>query len=95
MSAIDRPASAAAIRPFAFEATEAELDNLRGTSIYPVAISNDYEVWSAFDNHHWPALYFVDSARVIRDHHFVEGRCKQSEHVIPQVLGIERESVPA
>ena len=28
---------------------------------YPVAIDNDYAVWSAFDNHYWPALYFVDA----------------------------------
>ena len=28
---------------------------------YPVAVDNDYEVWSAFDNHYWPALYFVDA----------------------------------
>jgi thiol-disulfide isomerase/thioredoxin len=28
---------------------------------YPVAVDNDYEVWRAFDNHYWPALYFVDA----------------------------------
>jgi Thioredoxin like C-terminal domain/AhpC/TSA family len=28
---------------------------------YPVAIDNDYGVWRAFDNHYWPALYFVDA----------------------------------
>ena len=27
---------------------------------YPVAVDNDYGIWSAFDNHYWPALYFVD-----------------------------------
>jgi thiol-disulfide isomerase/thioredoxin len=27
---------------------------------YPVAVDNDYGVWSAFANHYWPALYFVD-----------------------------------
>ena len=30
---------------------------------YPVAVDNDYEVWSAFANHAWPALYFVDRGR--------------------------------
>src|SRR6201984_1241949 len=24
---------------------------------YPVSLDNDYAVWSAFDNHYWPALY--------------------------------------
>ena len=36
---------------------------------YPVALDNGYDVWSAFDNHYWPALYFVDADGVIRDHH--------------------------
>src|SRR4051794_9338994 len=41
---------------------------------YRVAQENDYAVWSAFANHHWPALYFVDADGVIRDKHFGEGR---------------------
>jgi len=60
---------------------------------YPVAVDNDYEIWSAFDNHYWPALYFVDADGVIRDHHFGEGRYEQSERVIQQLLGVERELV--
>ena len=46
---------------------------------YPVAVDNDYAVWRAFDNHYWPALYFVDADGIIRDHHFGEGRYEQSE----------------
>jgi thiol-disulfide isomerase/thioredoxin len=61
---------------------------------YPVAGDNDYEVWSAFDNHYWPALYFVDTDCIIRDHHFGEGRYEQSERVIQELLGVERELVP-
>ncbi|GAB3958551.1 redoxin domain-containing protein [Micromonospora vulcania] len=61
---------------------------------YPVAIDTDYGVWSAFDNHYWPALYFVDRDGVIRDQHFGEGRYEKSERVIQQLLGIEREPVP-
>ena len=30
---------------------------------YPVAVDNDYEIWSAFANHYWPALYFADRRR--------------------------------
>jgi thiol-disulfide isomerase/thioredoxin len=29
---------------------------------YPVPVDNDYEIWEAFDNHYWPALYFVDAS---------------------------------
>jgi hypothetical protein len=60
---------------------------------YPVAIDNNYEIWGAFENHYWPALYFVDSAGIIRDQHFGEGRYEQSERVIQELLGVERELV--
>jgi thiol-disulfide isomerase/thioredoxin len=53
---------------------------------YPVAIDNDYEVWSAFDNHYWPALYFVDAQGQIRHHRFGEGDYQQSEMVLQQLL---------
>jgi thiol-disulfide isomerase/thioredoxin len=62
---------------------------------YPVAADNDYEIWSAFDNHYWPALYFVDAEGIIRDHHFGEGRFEESERVIQRLLGVERELVSA
>jgi thiol-disulfide isomerase/thioredoxin len=60
---------------------------------YPVAQDNDYAIWSAFANHYWPALYFVDKDGVIRDQHFGEGRYEQSERVIQELLGVERELV--
>jgi thiol-disulfide isomerase/thioredoxin len=60
---------------------------------YPVALDNDYAVWDAFDNHYWPALYFVDREGVIRDQHFGEGRYEGSERAIQRLLGIERELV--
>jgi hypothetical protein len=59
----------------------------------PVCVDNNYEVWSAFDNHYWPALYFVDAEGKIRDQHFGEGRYEQSERVIQRLLGVERELV--
>jgi thiol-disulfide isomerase/thioredoxin len=60
---------------------------------YPVAVDNDYEIWSAFDNHYWPALYFIDKEGIIRDEQFGEGRYEQSERVIQQLLGVERDVV--
>ena len=60
---------------------------------YPVAADNDYAIWSAFTNNYWPALYFVDADGVIRDEHFGEGRYEQSERVIQELLGVERELV--
>jgi hypothetical protein len=58
---------------------------------YPVAVDSEYEIWKAFDNHYWPALYFVDRDGIIRDHHFGEGGHDQSERVIQRLLGVERE----
>jgi hypothetical protein len=60
---------------------------------YPVALDDDYEIWSAFDNHYWPALYFVDIDGIISDQHFGEGRYEQSERWIQRLLGVEREFV--
>ena len=60
---------------------------------YPVAVDSDYEVWSAFANRYWPALYFADAEGLIRDQHFGEGRYEQSERVIQGLLGVERELV--
>ena len=77
---------------------EHEIDRVRQAAKeraidYPVALDNDYEIWRAFDNHYWPALYFVDADGIIRDQHFGEGRYEQSERVIQRLLGIEREPV--
>jgi thiol-disulfide isomerase/thioredoxin len=78
---------------------EHEIDRVRLATAergidYPVAADNDYAVWRAFDNHYWPALYFVDREGVIRDHHFGEGRYAQSEREIQRLLGIDRDPVP-
>jgi thiol-disulfide isomerase/thioredoxin len=53
---------------------------------YPVATDNDYEMWRAFGNHFWPALYFADGQGRIRHHHFGEGEYQQSEMVLQQLL---------
>jgi thiol-disulfide isomerase/thioredoxin len=60
---------------------------------YPIAIDNDYGVWRAFDNRYWPALYFIDTAGIIRDHHVGEGRYEHSERVIQRLLGVKRKLV--
>ena len=77
---------------------EHDVDRVRGATEvraidYPVAVDSNYAIWSAFANHYWPALYFVDGDGLIRDHHFGEGRYEQSERVIQSLLGIERELV--
>jgi thiol-disulfide isomerase/thioredoxin len=53
---------------------------------YPIAIDSDYAIWTAFDNHYWPALYFVDAQGHIRHHQFGEGQYEQSEMIIQRLL---------
>ena len=77
---------------------EHDLDNVRRAVQemaikYPVALDSDYAIWDAFSNRYWPALYFVDAEGAIRDHHFGEGRYEESERVLQQLLGIDREFV--
>jgi len=73
---------------FAFEK---DLDNVRRAMKemrigFPVAVDNDYGIWRAFQNHAWPALYFIDAQGRIRHHHFGEGEYERSEQVIQQLL---------
>ncbi len=73
---------------FAFEQN---IDNVRQAVQdlrieHPIAIDNDYAIWTAFDNHYWPAFYFVDAQGHIRHHQFGEGDYEQSEMILQQLL---------
>ena len=73
---------------FAFEKN---LDNVRSAIRdlridYPVAVDNDFAIWRAFDNHYWPAHYFIDAQGRVRHHHYGEGEYAASEQVIRQLL---------
>jgi thiol-disulfide isomerase/thioredoxin len=70
---------------------EENIDNVRRFTnemgiAYPVAIDNDRAIWRGFANHYWPALYFLDAAGRVRDHHFGEGKYEQSETTIRRLL---------
>ena len=58
-----------------------------GRIAYPVAVDNDYAIWTAFANMYWPALYGVVAQGYIRYHHFGEGAYEESEEVIRRLLG--------
>jgi cytochrome c biogenesis protein CcdA/thiol-disulfide isomerase/thioredoxin len=61
---------------------------------YPVAIDNDYAIWRAFDNHYWPAHYFIDATGRIRHHHLGEGDYAGSERVIQKLLAEAHRGTP-
>ena len=86
-SASTRPSSRPSTRSAASGRRPGARDQL------PVAVDNDYAIWSALDNHDWSALYFVDTDGIIGDHHVGEGRYEQSERAIQRLFGVERELV--
>jgi thiol-disulfide isomerase/thioredoxin len=53
---------------------------------FPIAIDNKMEIWNAFNNQYWPALYFIDSKGIIRSSQFGEGEYEKSERIIQQLL---------
>ncbi|HEY4046497.1 MAG TPA: cytochrome c biogenesis protein DipZ [Acidobacteriaceae bacterium] len=53
---------------------------------YPVALDNNYLLWTAFDNEYWPAHYFIDVNGKVRYHKFGEGEYDQSEQWIQNLL---------
>lgn len=53
---------------------------------YPIAIDSNFAVWRSFDNHYWPALYFIDAEGRIRHTQFGEGNYERSESVIQDLL---------
>lgn len=70
---------------------EKNLDNIRSQAKdevvdYPIAVDSDYNIWNAFDNHYWPAIYLIDANGRIRYHHFGEGNYDETEMVIIRLL---------
>jgi thiol-disulfide isomerase/thioredoxin len=70
---------------------EHDLENVRAQARdlgveFPIAVDNDYGVWTAFANHYWPAVYIGDPEGRIRYHHFGEGEYAMTEMVIQQLL---------
>jgi hypothetical protein len=53
---------------------------------YPIAMDNDFAIWSAFGSEAWPALYFVDAQGRFRHRHLGEDDYERSERVIQQPL---------
>ena len=60
---------------------------------YPVVIDNGFDIWRAFDNHYWPALYLADGTGRVRFHHFGEEAYAETERAIQQLLEVDDELV--
>jgi thiol-disulfide isomerase/thioredoxin len=57
---------------------------------YPVAVDSNLDVWSAFGNRYWPALYFLDTDGIVSGHHYGEGNYADSERTLQRLLKIRR-----
>jgi thiol-disulfide isomerase/thioredoxin len=70
---------------------ERDVDNVRQAARdmnveYPIALDSDYEVWNAFANRYWPAVYIADADGRIRHHQFGEGGYEECETAIQLLL---------
>jgi thiol-disulfide isomerase/thioredoxin len=70
---------------------ERDVDNVREAAKqmrvdYPIALDSDYEIWDAFGNNYWPAVYIADADGRIRHHQFGEGGYEECERVIQLLL---------
>jgi hypothetical protein len=53
---------------------------------YPIAIDNDFAIWTAFDNDAWPAMYLFDAQGNLVMRWVGEGRYDQIESEIRRLL---------
>jgi cytochrome c biogenesis protein CcdA/thiol-disulfide isomerase/thioredoxin len=73
---------------FAFEHV---LSNIRDAIkslgvLYPVAVDNNLDTWTAYNNEYWPAEYLVGANGVIRHVDYGEGNYAADEQLIRQLL---------
>jgi thiol-disulfide isomerase/thioredoxin len=70
---------------------EKHLPNVRQASTrygvgYPVVLDSQYQIWRAFNNEAWPALYFLGPDGRVRRQVLGEGSYEQSERLIQKLL---------
>jgi hypothetical protein len=53
---------------------------------FAVAPDSSYEIWKAYGNEVWPALYLWDRRGVLRYYHFAEGAYEETERAIQELL---------
>jgi hypothetical protein len=53
---------------------------------FAVAPDSHYEIWKAYGNEVWPALYLWDRRGVLRYYHFAEGAYEDTERAIQELL---------
>jgi cytochrome c biogenesis protein CcdA/thiol-disulfide isomerase/thioredoxin len=77
---------------FAFEHNPANVQAAvtRDGIKYPVALDNNYDTWTAYDNESWPADYLIDKQGNIRYVSLGEGDYNKTEEAIQELLNIKQ-----
>jgi cytochrome c biogenesis protein CcdA/thiol-disulfide isomerase/thioredoxin len=78
---------------------EKNLDNVKAAVAqygihYPVALDNDLDTWSNFNNLYWPAHYLIDRDGKVVYTHFGEGEYQVTENNIRYLLGLKGAGAP-
>jgi cytochrome c biogenesis protein CcdA/thiol-disulfide isomerase/thioredoxin len=79
---------------FAFEK---EINNVKAALVahgiqYPVALDNEFDTWTAYNNRFWPAHYLIDQKGQVVYTHFGEGNYDITENNIRFLLGLDQQS---
>ncbi|NVM78114.1 thiol-disulfide isomerase/thioredoxin [Duganella sp. SG902] len=53
---------------------------------YPIALDSRQQIWRAWGNQYWPALYLADANGMLRHHQFGEGGYDKMERAIQSLL---------
>ncbi|HSD78032.1 MAG TPA: DipZ protein [Solirubrobacteraceae bacterium] len=61
---------------------------------HAVCLDSEGEVWELYGVDGWPSRYLFDRGQLLADAHVGEGAYADTERVIQELLGVERELVP-
>jgi len=61
---------------------------------YPVALDNNLDTWTNFNNNYWPAHYLIDQDGRVVYTHFGEGEYGVTENNIRFLLGLNKITMP-
>ena len=76
---------------------EKNIDNIKSALVrfnikYPVALDNNLDTWTAFNNQYWPAHYLINQDGKVVYTHFGEGNYDETENNIRNLLGISKKT---
>ncbi len=63
--------------------------------VHPVLIDSELELWQEYENVGWPARYLFDGRARLFEFHYGEGAYEETERAIGELLGSQREPLPA